>query len=379
MRKSNKKVNADAEVYSIQTGDKFSPFSFFNSYDCGYRQSLHLYSALRETVPIIDAAISKLVRLSGGFYVHADDPAAEHELERIQKFISVNGTQMGLDSFITTYFEQLLTYGTAIGEIVTDGLGRPYALYNAPLDNIELRRNQNGIDVDIYTLASGTPRLVQYPELITMATLSPDAGALYGNSLLRGLPFISGTMMKIFDTIGTNWERLGNIRFAVTYKPQNDAMDKAYAKERAIQVAKEWSNAMSGGSVKDFVAVGDVQIKVIGSECTLPDSEIPIRQLLEQIVAKTGLPPFMLGLSWNSTERMSSQQADALTSELEAYRRLLTPTIEKICSTCLKLSGYASGVTVVWDDITMQDMVELSKAELYSAQAQKIIQEDGNE
>ena len=33
------------------------------------------------------------------------------------------------------------------------------------------------------------------------------------------------------------------------------------------------------------------------------------RQMLEQLVAKTGLPPFLLGLSWSSTERMSAQQA----------------------------------------------------------------------
>ena len=44
-----------------------------------------------------------------------------------------------------------------------------------------------------------------------------------------------------------------------------------------------------------------------------------------------GIPPFLLGLTWSSTERMSSQQADILTSELEAYRRLLNPVIEKIC------------------------------------------------
>lgn len=59
------------------------------------------------------------------------------------------------------------------------------------------------------------------------------------------------------------------------------------------------------------------------------DSDIPVRQLLEQIVAKLGLPPFLLGLSWSSTERMSSQQADILTSELEAYRRLLNPMLEQ--------------------------------------------------
>lgn len=53
------------------------------------------------------------------------------------------------------------------------------------------------------------------------------------------------------------------------------------------------------------------------------DSEVPVRQILEQVVAKTGIPPFMLGLSWSSTERMSSQQADMLTTEITAIRRTL--------------------------------------------------------
>ena len=49
---------------------------------------------------------------------------------------------------------------------------------------------------------------------------------------------------------------------------------------------------MKSGSVKDFVAVGDVDIKVIGADNQIPDSEIPVREMLEQIVAKLGIPPF---------------------------------------------------------------------------------------
>ena len=128
----------------------------------------------------------------------------------------------------------------------------------------------------------------------------------------------------------------------------------------------------TGGAVKDFVAVGDVQIKVIGADSPIMDSEIPVRQMLEQIVAKTGLPPFMLGLSWSSTERMSSQQADLLTSELEAYRRILTPVIEKICRMFLSRSGYSDAVEVQWSDITLQDEVDLSRAMLYKAQAESL-------
>lgn len=69
---------------------------------------------------------------------------------------------------------------------------------------------------------------------------------------------------------------------------------------------------------------------------------------------------------------MSAQQADALTSELEAYRRILTPVIAKICTAYLCGVGYPCGVKVVWDDITLQDEVEQSRAELYRAQAEKI-------
>ena len=91
--------------------------------------------------------------------------------------------------------------------------------------------------------------------------------------------------------------------------------------------------------------------------------------MLEQIVAKTGLPPFMLGLSWSSTERMSAQQADALTSELEAYRRILTPVIDRICRVYLRHLGCTCAPEIRWDDITLQDEVEQSRALLYRAQA----------
>ncbi len=370
----SKKTQPAAEVCAVQTAGVKSPFSVLESCTALSSQSLRLYSALRQSVPIIDAAIMKLIRLTGGFEIHCTDSGSQERLNEFLKSINVNGTGQSLQSFVSSYFEQLLTYGTAVGEIVTDSFGRPYALFNAPLENLELRRNENGIDIDIYSRALGASERVKYPELIVISMLNPDAGALCGNSLLKGLPFVAETLMKIFRTTGSNWERLGNTRFAVTYKPTSDTLDRAYAKERAMQVAKEWSSAMSSEKVSDFVAVGDIQIKVIGAEAQIPSSEIPVRQLLEQIVAKTGLPPFLLGLSWSSTERMSSQQADALTSELEAYRRILTPAITKICETCMRLLGIPGGVEVVWDDITLQDMVEIARAELYCAQAQKLIE-----
>ena len=76
------------------------------------------------------------------------------------------------------------------------------------------------------------------------------------------------------------------------------------------------------------MAVGDVKASVIGADNQILDSEIPVRQMLEQIIAKTGLMPYMFGLSWSTTERMSQQQADILTTELESYRRIITPVLK---------------------------------------------------
>lgn len=127
---------------------------------------------------------------------------------------------------------------------------------------------------------------------------------------------------------------------------------------------------MRPGSKSDFVAVGDVEIKAIGADNQILNSDIPVRQMLEQIVAKLGIPPFLLGLSWSSTERMSSQQSDILTSELEAYRRLLNPVIDRICSLWLRLNGSSMPFDIVWNDVTLQDKTELANAALTNAKAE---------
>ncbi len=355
---------------------KEEPFSFLKSYVPLSNGQTRLYKELREAVPVIDAAIYKLIRLTGGFEIQCEKEENTKRINDFMQTVPVGAGRYGISEFISAHFEQLLTYGTAVGEIVTDTKGGFAALFNADMENIELRRGKNGIDTLVCTGEYGNVKPVKYQNLVLFSVLNPEGDSLCGTSLLRGLPFVSGILTKIFTTIGENWERAGNVRYAVTYKPQNDVMDRAYARDRAQQVAKEWGEAMkSGGPVKDFIAVGDVSIKAIGADNQILDCEIPSRLMLEQIVAKTGLPPFMLGFSWSSTERMSGQQADLLTSELEAYRRALTPVILKICSTYLMLSGINDKARIVWDEITLQDEVEQSRARLYRAQSAKLEQE----
>lgn len=332
-----------------------------------------LYRELREKVPVIDAAVMKLVRLLGEFKVSCADERSQSAMDRFVSQVPVGGVSTGLYTFICSYFDQLLTCGKAVGEIAVFEDGGVAALYNAPADAVTLRRGENPVDVQLYLDAPGTKEIAR-PELICVTLLNPKPGALRGTSILSGLPFVSDLLMKIFHCVGQNFERTGNVRFAVTYNPPAGS-GAVNARQRVKEIAEQWSSAMRDkGRMCDFVSVGDVNIRAIGADSQILDCDVPIRHVLEQIVAKLSIPPFLLGLSWSSTERMSAQQADILTSELEYYRALLTPVIEKIARVYLSAEQLDPRVTVEWSSISLQDETELAAARLDNARAAQIEQ-----
>ena len=69
---------------------------------------------------------------------------------------------------------------------------------------------------------------------------------------------------------------------------------------------------------------------------------------------------------------MSAQQTDLLTSELWAIRRAVEPVLMRICRLWLQLHGFSGEAEIVWDEISLQDIVEQAHAKLYLAQAEKL-------
>ena len=377
-RKNGEKPSVEAST-SVQTSSQSThPFRYLNGYTPLENTDNQVYRSIREGVPLIDSAINKIIRLMGGFEFKTGDDALDKRVNEFFERVNVGGNQQGINAFVDNFMSQLLTYGTAVGEMVADEYGF-YALYNAELKAVEVKRAKNNLDLVFYPNTVSGSQPFEHQDRILFCVLNPEAGQITGTSLLKGLPFVTDILLKIFNTIGTNWQRVGNLRYAVTYKPQNDGVDKAFAKERANQMANAWRDAMSSkDAVKDFVAVGDVKVSGIGADNQILDSEVPVRQLLEQIVAKTGLMPYMFGLSWSTTERMSSQQADVLTTELEAYRRIITPVIKKIGEAYLKSLGIYRDVSVEWSEITLQDETQSAQARLYNAQADNLLKEGEN-
>ena len=332
-----------------------------------------IYRQLREAIPVLDAAVGKLVRLSGGFSVKCRNPLAQKRLEQFLKTLPCGYGQVGIDSFLSCYVDSLLTYGRAVGEMVVVD-GRVRGLCWGDVTALDVCQGQNPLEVVLWgPNEHGVMRPLPLQHLLLFTALNPEPKHPYGVSMFRGMPFLADILMRIYATVGSNWDRAGNVRYSVICKG-GEELDSSVARERGRQLASEWARAMEdskNGTVRDFVAMGDVEIKVIGGEAPILDSQVPVRQMLEQLIAKTGLPPFLLGLNWSTTERMSTQQADILTSEIWALRRTVEPALWKICKTFLAYEGLGDQVEICWNDISLQDITQEARAELYMAQAEK--------
>lgn len=371
-----RKEKTNKSAFSNAAGTAFT--SRFESGDTTFMGNINrleymLYESLRANVPILDACILKIVRLTGGFELVASDEHWQEELSRFQRTVPVGISGVSLNEFADIHLDSMLTYGRGIGEIVMDD-GKVLGLYNGDPTAFKVTRGENPCDRRYYALSGSEDILLPHPERILYSCLNANPKNPFGVSIFRGIPALAGVLMKIYRSIGQNFERVGNVRYAVTYKPQGET-DAAFAKERAVQIAKEWSEGMTmtkSGDVRDFVAVGDVDIKVIGADNQVIDTEVPVRQIIEQMISKLSIPPFLLGLNWSSTERMSTQQCDILTSELEYYRRIITPVIIQAANAYLASVGADCEADVKWSSINLLDKTELAKARLYNAQAKQL-------
>ena len=373
-----KKPGGDVAVKSLPRAGSRDPFAGLSACD-PVGGGISDYRLIRDSLPVVDAAISKIIRLTGGVRVECADAHAQRELEDFLRTVNVGCAQRGISAFLDRYLDSMLTCGCAVGEIVLRDNREIAAVLCGDATRVCVREGESPMDFAVCRLPEPgqAPKALPCQELLLFTPFAPSEEHPYGNSIISGMSYMASLLLRIYHCIGQNWQRAGDVRYAVTCRPTGDGLDSGTAQARSEQIAREWANVMrSGGPVSDFIAVGDVDIRAIGADNQILDSEIPVRQLLEQIVAKTGVPPFLLGLSWSTTERMSAQQTDILTTEIAAIRRSITPVIERICELWMRLHGYASRFAVLWDEINLQDTVEEARAALYRAQAANLTSEE---
>ncbi len=343
------------------------------------RRELELYRELRRLMPILDAAIHRLTRLVGYVRIEATTSLVA-DIEEFLGHVPVNGLQRGLDSFLTNHVSQMLLYGFAAGEIVpASRSGGVRALLNLDSRYVRVLEDDPPLRLGLGYQPPGTTEPTRIPERLALYSAhAPEGDSPYGTSLLRSMPFVAHILLTMERATQQTWERMGAPSYQVTWEPPESFVDPDGAKTRAVMsdIESGFTEAMQGrhdtGLVSDFFAAGNVTAKVLGADGQQLEFKETYRALTEQLIARTGLPPFMLGLSWSSTERMSKQQADMLISDIKDFRRELEPVIEQIVDLWLVLRRKRGRFRVRWSEVSLQDLLSLAEAANQRAQARRV-------
>lgn len=170
-----------------------------------------LYREVREAVPVVDAAICKLIRLTGGVRVACGNERAEQGLQRFLREVPVGRGQRGINAFLDCYLDSLLTCGRAVGEIVPDAEGREIvAVLCADVSQVEVREGDNPLEFCLCGVDGGGRSVpLEYQDLLLFTPLNPEIEHPYGVSMPALDAVLNGTAA---ENLRRDGEELGSLR-----------------------------------------------------------------------------------------------------------------------------------------------------------------------
>jgi hypothetical protein len=262
-----------------------------------------------------------------------------------------------------------------VGEIVPNrGRSDIYALTNLDPASIELR-SVPGEPLQLSVVQRQGGRWVEIPApYLLFSAHSPRGDDPFGTSLYRSLPLVAEALSVIENATVQVWQRMGAPPYHVNWRPGEGFADPdGTLTEAAVARMKEaFAGAMAArekGEVRDFFSAGEVTVDVIGNKNALFDIQQPFRAFAEQIVAATGLPSWMFGFNWSTTETLSVQQADMIVANVAAIRRAVQPAVERVITLRQRLRGLPE-VAVAWSPVNLRDLTEEARGASWREQAQ---------
>ncbi|MED1790810.1 hypothetical protein P4V47_25630 [Brevibacillus laterosporus] len=351
------------------------PFTQLNQY-VPNQVNVLLYKEMREALPVLDVGIQNLRRLIGTPIVKVgpENSRRQKEWNRWEKSVKVGKTGVGFPTFISAFTDALVQNGYSTCEILPlNSKTDIYALIPIEGESLVIKNSEDPTELILAEHQPMEPEPVPYPipEWIVYTAYEATPKNPYGRGILAGLPFLVNIILTVFDATGRNWERFGDLKYNVDLQLP-DGVKPDQAKSFIEQTEKSWEKVMAKnrkGKVQDFIGT-NVKISVIGSDLKPLELEVPVRVILEQLVAKTGLPPFVFGFSWSSRESMTKTQADILTTLIWDWRQMVTPAIHQIAEWWCRLRGYPVDVEVEWPEASLQDVQGEANAELTAARAE---------
>lgn len=376
-----------------------------------------LLEALREAIAPIDGGIGRLVTLDGIVEVEGDNDRITAEIADWMDSVPVGDYEGGFQAFADGLGNETYEQGCAVGEWVTDERGRDVIglrladskglhfrthndrpeVWYAPPQAIASTRGDGTHQVEAVlrtNFAAMSHNQLQAAGLAQLDTEQlvyfghrNEAGNPYGVSIMRSLEFVSQILLQIQNATGQVWSRYGDPPLSLTYKTKSRAVTADQLTTRRNTLASDLAAVMNGkrkGNSLDFVqAIGaddDIVISVIGAQDKIIEIETPARHMLEQIVAKFGLPAWMLGFQWSTSEHLAVQQSEIVLQESRTRWARRKPFLTKVVATMLRLRG-RSWRRGDWQLVqrlpNLQDMLKIAQAQFLNAQTE-LMQRGGN-
>ena len=353
--KKRKETPLPAAV-QLRDGERH-PFGMLRGY-VPLRGEVQLYRAVREAVPVVDAAIYKLIRLAGGVDVRCGEERAEAALREFLRTVPVGRGQYGINAFLDCYsgFPFDLRQGGGEDSCRAGEAGRSPRCCADGVEDVELPGGgAHPLDFTIWGPdEKGRMAALPYQHLLLFTPLDPEAEAPFGVSLLRSLPFLTDILMK---NLPYHRRQLGAVR--------ERALRRHLPQWReCIEPAGSWPRMVPGHG-------GDAERQRAGlrgsGRCGYPGHR--------RGCAHPGQPG--AGAADPGADRGQDRDpAFYAGTELELHRADERPAGGyahhgdhsaapepdpcggAICRMWLRMHGWSCGCTVEWDDINLQDQVE---------------------
>ncbi|MEN6538936.1 MAG: minor capsid protein [Mizugakiibacter sp.] len=374
----------------------------------------YFYEALREAIGPIDGAINRLVTLDGIIRVRGGNDALTQLIQNeLLASIPVNDEEAGLQAFYASQSNELYEQGFAVGELVMDAKGRELiGLRVADSKGIVFHRNDRGVLETWYrpptpkaagrmdgsdqietvlrnTVGLATTALIDgnYAQLADGSTIyvayQPEADGPYGTAIMRSIEFVAQILLTIQNAQAQVWGRYGDPPLSLTYKTKNRALNADQLAKRRDLLASQLASVLDAkrkGNSADFVqAIGaddDIIINVIGAQGFELQIEMPARHMMEQILAKFGLPAWMLGMQWSTAERMADQQSEMVLQEARTRFERRKAGLNRLVATWLRGRGktWKAGDWELYQELpSLADELKRAQADFLRAQTQMML------
>lgn len=378
------------------------------------------YEALREALGILDGGLNRLVTMDGILAVEGgNDKLTQIIQNELLANMPVGDQQTGLQAFYAGMGSEQYEQGFSVGEMIYDRRGRQLIglrvadskgiIYNRDPDSGQLqtwylppvpklygRRDgsdaietvlRNGHRPVNATILQGQGYTLLDPARIVYSACNPENDSPYGVSMMRGIEFVSQILVKMHNATGHTWDRFGDPIFHIAYKTKNRAIKDVALEARRKKLADDLAAAVNAkrlGNSADFTtavaADDDVTVTIVGGDGQTLEIEMPAAQMMTQVLAKLGLPAWMMGVPGGTAERMSDNQGEVVLQESMTRFEARKPALTALVENCLRSRGYAwkqGDWNLVQHLPNITDQLKRAQAAFLTAQTQLMLSNAG--